>query len=317
MCKMFEKITGRKSKGSVDKLEGLTKAYTDRSESIAILNIPVELMEIDTRYQTDERTERDLKYLTDNWDERKLMPLLGVPHWEEGKVYIVDGYGRWIASQIVDRENGRKGNQRLYKDLKVQMIFNAPTDKSEREEFEAELYAFQGMSIRKVTPIQKHGAMLILHDKATETLEAMKNKYGFEYRAEKGDREAGVLGSYTENLSLCKIDNGACADYVYSIIRDSGFDRKHSGYVAYVIRALRDIYNIYANDREATRQMLSNEFRKIMPLNLKANALTKYPVLDFRTAVSLYVEDLVVENLGLEQSRHIVGTKIVPIKKTA
>lgn len=317
MCKMFEKITGRESKGSVDKLEGLTKAYTDRGESIAILNIPVELMEIDTRYQTDERTERDLKYLTDNWDERKLMPLLGVPHWEEGKVYIVDGYGRWIASQIVDKENGRKGNQRLYKDLKVQMIFHAPTDKSEREEFEAELYAFQGMSVRKVTPIQKHGAMLILHDKATETLEAMKNKYGFEYRAEKGDREAGVLGSYTENLSLCKIDNGACADYVYSIIRDSGFDRKHSGYVAYVIRALRDIYNIYANDREATRQMLSNEFRKIMPLNLKANALTKYPVLDFRTAVSLYVEDLVVENLGLEQSRHIVGTKIVPIKKTA
>ena len=63
MCKMFEKITGRKSKGSVDKLEGLTKAYTDRSESIAILNIPVELMEIDTRYQTDERTERDLENL--------------------------------------------------------------------------------------------------------------------------------------------------------------------------------------------------------------------------------------------------------------
>lgn len=317
MCRMFEKITGRKSKGSVDKLEGLTKAYTDRGESIAILNIPVELMEIDTRYQTDERTERDLKYLTDNWDERKLMPLLGVPHWDEGKVYIVDGYGRWIASQIVDRENGRKGNQRLYKDLKVQMIFNAPTDKAEREEFEAELYAFQGMSVRKVTPIQKHGAMLILHDKATETLEAMKNKYGFEYRAEKGNREAGVLGSYTENLSLCKIDNGACADYVYSIIRDSGFDRKYSGYVAYVIRALRDIYNIYANDREATKQMLSEEFRKIMPINLKANALTKYPVLDFRTAVSLYVEDLVVENLGLEQSRHIVGTRIVPIKKTA
>ena len=63
--------------------------------------------------------------------------------------------------------------------------------------------------------------------------------------------------------------------------------------------------------------MLSNEFRKIMPINLKANALTKYPILDFRTAVSLYVEDMVVENLGLEQSRHIVGTKIMPIKKTA
>lgn len=29
MCRMFEVVTGRKSKGSVDKLEGLTKAYTD------------------------------------------------------------------------------------------------------------------------------------------------------------------------------------------------------------------------------------------------------------------------------------------------
>lgn len=98
MCKMFEVVTGKRSKGSVDKLEGLTKMYTDINEEIAIIKIPVELMEVDSRYQTDERTERDLQYLVRNWDERKLMPLMGVPHWEEGKVYIVDGYGRWIAS---------------------------------------------------------------------------------------------------------------------------------------------------------------------------------------------------------------------------
>lgn len=210
MCKMFEVVTGRKSKGSVDKLEGLTKAYTDMHEDIAIIRIPVELMEVDSRYQTDERTERELKYLTNNWDERKLMPLLGVPHWEEGKVYIVDGYGRWIASQIVDKDK--------YKDLKVQLILNAPTEDSERVAFEAELYAFQGISVRKVTPIQRHGAMLVLHDPATETLEKMKNIYGFAYREKAGNRGMGVLGSYTEALSLCAIDNGACAEYVYDYI---------------------------------------------------------------------------------------------------
>lgn len=101
MCKMFEVVTGKRSKGSVDKLEGLTKMYTDINEEIAIIKIPVELMEVDSRYQTDERTERDLQYLVRNWDERKLMPLMGVPHWEEGKVYIVDGYGRWIAKATV------------------------------------------------------------------------------------------------------------------------------------------------------------------------------------------------------------------------
>ena len=53
MCKMFEVVTGKKSKGSVDKLEGLTKMYTDINEEIAIIKIPVELMEVDSRYQTE------------------------------------------------------------------------------------------------------------------------------------------------------------------------------------------------------------------------------------------------------------------------
>lgn len=77
MCKMFEVVTGKKSKGSVDKLEGLTKMYTDINEEIAIIKIPVELMEVDSRYQTDERTERDLQYLVRNWDERKLIATYG------------------------------------------------------------------------------------------------------------------------------------------------------------------------------------------------------------------------------------------------
>ena len=157
--------------------------------------------------------------------------------------------------------------------------------------------------------------MLVLHDPATETLEKMKNIYGFAYREKAGNRGMGVLGSYTEALSLCAIDNGACAEYVYDIIRDSVFNRKHSGYVSYVTRALRDMYKLYAQDRNETKEFLSNNFRQITPENLKANALTKYPVLDFRTAVSLYVEDIIVEGLGLEQSRQIEGTKVIFIKK--
>lgn len=307
MCKMFEVVTGRKSKGSVDKLEGLTKMYTDIHEDIAIIKIPVDLMEVDTRYQTDERTERDLQYLVRNWDERKLMPLMGVPHWEEGKVYIVDGYGRWIASQIV--------NKKKYKDLKVQMILNAPTDPQERLEFEAEMYAFQNRDVKDLTAIQKHGAMMVLHDPATEKLEELRREYGFEYVNNKGMREASVLGSYTVTLDLCKVDNGNCAKYVFDICAGAGFDRKPNGYSTYIMRALRDIYKLYANNRESTKSFLIEEFRSITPVGLKANAVVKYPMLDMKIAVSLYVEDLVVENLGLEQSREVVGTKVMPIRK--
>ena len=81
------------------------------------------------------------------------------------------------------------------------------------------------------------------------------------------------------------------------------------------MRALRDAYKLYANNREETKEYLIRGFRKINPVTLKANAVVKYPMLDMKTAVSLFVEDLIVENLGLEQSREVVGTRVMPIKK--
>lgn len=307
MCRSFEEVSGKKNRGDKSMLEGLTKMFRDAGYTVAIVQIPVEMLEIDTRYQTEVRTERDLHYLTNNWNENKLLPLIGVPHWEEGKVYLVDGYGRWIGSQIVDKEK--------YEYLTVLLILNAPTDKVERLEFEAEMYAYQNKQVAKMTAIQKHGAMIVLHDEATSTLEKMRKKYGFEYTAEKGNREASVLGSYTETLALCKIDNGKCADYVFAICEGAGFDRKPNGYATYMFRALRDIYKLYADNRKETKKFLSSELRKITPIILKANAVVKYPMLDIKMAVSLYLEDLIVENLGLEQSREIFGTKLIPIAK--
>lgn len=306
MCKKFELVTGKASKGNIGELKGMTKMYRDAGMTVAIIRIPVELLEIDSRYQTDERTGRNLNYLTENWDERKLLPLIGVPHWEEGKVYIVDGYGRWIASQMVDKEK--------YEDIPVLLLLDSPQKEQERLEYEAELYAYQNQQVKDVTAIQRHGAMIVLHDKATETLEKMRKKYGFEYTSNNGQRESGVLGSYTEVLRLCNIDNGKCAQFVFDICRDAGFDRKANGYASYMIRSLRDIYKLYSKDRTKIKKFLVNILRKTTPVLLKSQAVSKYPILDFRTAVSLYVEDMVVKEFNLKQSREISGTRLVPIK---
>lgn len=309
MCHMFEVVSGKKSKGDKSLLKGITKMYIDAGAKVAIISVPVELLEIDPEYQTEIRTERDLRYLTDQWDENKLLPLVGVPHWEEGKIYLVDGYGRWIASQYIDKEK--------YSELLVMVILSAPSDERERLEFEAELYAYQNAQVAKMTPLQKHGAMLILHDKPTETLERLKGEYGFEYRATKGNRDASILGSYATALNICKIDNGKCANYVFNICKNAGFDRKTNGYATYIMRGLADIYKLYANNREDTGDLLSATLRKITPQILRSKAVSKYPMLDFRSALSLYLEDIVVNSLHLEQSREILGTKLVPIKKTA
>ena len=56
MCKTFELVTGKASKGNIGELKGMTKMYRDAGMTVAIIRIPVELLEIDSRYQTDERT---------------------------------------------------------------------------------------------------------------------------------------------------------------------------------------------------------------------------------------------------------------------
>lgn len=307
MCRSFEVISGKKSKGDKGLLKGLTKIYIDAGKKSCILSVPVELLEIDPSYQTEVRTERDLRYLTDNWDENKLLPLVGVPHWEEGKIYLVDGYGRWIASQYINRDK--------YKELDVMVILSAPPTKAKRLEFEAEMYAFQNAQVAKMTPLQKHGAMLILHDPATEILEQLKAEYGFSYKSTKGQRDESVLGSYATTLAICKIDEGKCASYVFDVCRDSGFDRQANGYATYLMKGLADIYKLYAEDRYETEDMFATELRGLTPAILRARAVTKYPMLDFRSALSLYLEDMVVDNLGLSQSREVVGNKVMPITK--
>lgn len=56
MCHMYEKVTGKKSKGDVSMLRGMLKEHLDAKSKIVIIRIPVEMLEIDTRYQTDVRT---------------------------------------------------------------------------------------------------------------------------------------------------------------------------------------------------------------------------------------------------------------------
>lgn len=309
MCKSFEIITGKKNIGNVGKLEGLCKMYLDMGLTRAIIRIPVEMMEIDTRYQTEVRTERDLQYLVNNWDERKLLPLIVVPHWKEGKLYIVDGYGRWVASQIVDPVK--------YADLECMVLLDAPIDENERLSYEANLYAFQNKQVAKMTPIQRHGAMMCLQNSAAMALENLKEKYAFEFVSKPGKRDISILGSYTETLELCKLDNGKAANYVFGILVKAGFDRKVNGYSRYMLRGLRDIYKLYANDREETFEYFINAFRGQEPLYIKSAAVTKYPMLEVPTAVSLYLEDRVVEDLNLVQSRKTKGNRIVSIDKIA
>ena len=304
MCKKFEEVTGRKNEGNVGELRGLLKDAVDRGVPNEIISVPVELLDIDTNYQIEARTDRSLNYLVSHWDENKLQPVQGVPHWEEGKIYLFDGYARRIASQMIPSPK---------KDLRVMVVLNAPSDPEEREKYEAEMYAYQNIDVARMTAPQTHGARLIMHDKATETLEKMKQKYGFEYVMNKGNRSASVLGSYTEALSICR-QSEDMANYIFDICQRSGFDRKQNGYSTYVMRALKDVYKFYPLTRTENADILVKYLRGISPLYLKSNAVTKYPLLDFKIATSLFLEDILVEKAKRKHVRKAEGKHVFMIQ---
>lgn len=296
----FEKVTGKQNKGNVSELKGLLKAAMDAHMNAVIVRIPVELLAIDESYQIPERTARSLDYLTKNWDDNKLLPLAGVPHWEEGLVYLFDGYGRWISSQLIKEPKP---------DLQVMVILNAPTNPTERRIYEAKMYAFQNVGTARITAVQKHGAMLLMHDKATEILESMRKTYGFEYVETKGNRAASVLGSYTEALFMCR-QGADLADFIFRVCKKAGFDRKANGYSTYVMRALRDMYKLFPDNRTDVEKTLVKYLRRIEPVFLKAESVTQYPLVDFKIACSLFLEDIIVRDLKEKHRREVENGKV-------
>lgn len=295
-------------KENVGNMKGLLAESKYKALTRAILRIPVRLLTIDERYQTPIRTERSMSYLVDNWDEHKLLPLTVVPHEEEGVFAIVDGYGRLTASQKVDAEK--------YKELECLVILDAPTDPKERLRFEADEYAFQNVNVAKLRPLHKHGAMQVKRNKQVLDLDKLKKKYGFEYVADKGKRGAETLGSYVDCLKILKSYGYECMDWVFNIIQKTGFERMTNGYCAAIVRGLKDMYNLYGDKRKEVSQYYCKVLRGMTPSILNASARTMYPILEYRAAVSMYLEDMIVNNLGYEPKRMLKDGKAVPITTT-
>lgn len=271
----------------------------------ALKDIPVELLTIDTSYQTLDRTNResDILRLASHWDENKLEPITVVPHVEECRFYVVNGYGRWQASQM---------QKPKYEYLCANVLLGAmKMSVEERRKFESELFAYQNREVSKLKPIQLHGALKNLGDPNAILIEEFIQKYKFSFVGTPGRRNEGVFGSYSDLYITIKRKGAECLEYIFSICAQGGFDRKPNGYASYIIRALQDIWSLYPADREATKMFLSDYFRQIDPIHIRADAQAKYPILECRTACSLLIEDKVIENLSLSRCRAIDNGKVI------
>ena len=265
--------------------------------------VPLSLCFVDARYQ-GMRTHKHLNRLKNKWDERKLTPIILVPHPEEYIFAVVDGQGRCLVAP-------EKGMDRL----NAIILMDAPEDLDERLKFEAEYFIGQDSEVENVKPLEKHLSRVIIGDNAAVSLDKLLNKYGIKFVATKGNREESVLGSYTDTYSIVKVHGEKCLDFIFSIIDNAGWNKETNGYATFVMRALREVWIAHPNDRKEIHRYLSKELRQIDPALFSAEAKAKYPKRDHRVSCVLYVEDLVCDGLGIEKKIYVENGKKIKISK--
>lgn len=265
--------------------------------------VPLSCCFVDSRYQ-GMRTHKHLNRLKNKWDERKLTPIILVPHPEEYRFAVVDGQGRCLVAP-------EKGMDRL----NAIILMDVPEDLDERLKFEAEYFIGQDSEVENVKPLEKHLSRVIIGDSAAVSLDKLLNKYGIKFVATKGNREESVLGSYTDTYSIVKVHGEKCLDFIFSIIDNAGWNKETNGYATFVMRALREVWIAHPNDRKEIYRYLSKELRQIDPALFSAEAKAKYPKRDHRVSCVLYVEDLVCDGLGIEKKIYVENGKKVKISK--
>ena len=265
--------------------------------------VPLSCCFVDSRYQ-GMRTHKHLNRLKNKWDERKLTPIILVPHPEEYRFAVVDGQGRCLVAP-------EKGMDRL----NAIILMDAPEDLDERLRFEAEYFIGQDSEVENVKPLEKHLSRVIIGDSAAVSLDKLLNKYGIKFVATKGNREESVLGSYTDTYSIVKVHGEKCLDFIFSIIDNAGWNKETNGYATFVMRALREVWIAHPNNRKEIHKFLSKELRQIDPALFSAEAKSKYPKRDHRVSCVLYVEDLVCDGLGIEKKIYVENGKKVKISK--
>lgn len=265
--------------------------------------VPLSCCFVDSRYQ-GMRTHKHLNRLKNKWDERKLTPIILVPHPEEYRFAVVDGQGRCLVAP-------EKGMDRL----NAIILMDAPEDLDERLKFEAEYFIGQDSEVENVKPLEKHLSRVIIGDVAAVSLDKLLNKYGIKFVATKGNRGESVLGSYTDTYSIVKVHGEKCLDFIFSIIDNAGWNKETNGYATFVMRALREVWIAHPNDRKEIHRYLSKELRQIDPALFSAEAKSKYPKRDHRVSCVLYVEDLVCDGLGIEKKIYVENGKKVKISK--
>ena len=265
--------------------------YIGRSKTPVLCSatVPLSTCYVDGRYQ-GLRQHKKINRLINRWDIRKLTPIVVVPHPEESRFAIVDGYGRACVATM-----------KKMKSLQAIVLMDAPEDYDERLKFEAEYFIGQDSEVENVKPLEKHLARCIIGDSAALTMDKLLKKYGVKFVNSQGQRDESVLGSYTDTYAIAKTHGEKCLEFCFSVIEKAGWNKECNGYATFVMRPLKEIWVAHPQERDRIKKFLAENLRQVSPKLFSSSARIAYPKRDHRTACTLHMEDMVCNGLQLSK----------------
>lgn len=274
-------------------MNNLRPLYTVNGEVITkVGDIPLELLEIDPSYQ-GYRVHNKINQLIANWDWRKLDLITLVPHPETCSYSVVDGQGRTLAAKALNLTS-----------LSAKVLLDAPSDPIERLRYEADIFVRQDDQEEKLRAVEKHLALTLVDDPTALIMNKVMKKYHVSFVNTAGRRVGRVLGSYQGTFDIAKAYGEDALEYIFSIIENAGWGECSNAYATGTMWALKVIYTVHDDKRNETHKYLSTVLREFEPITMKAKAMAKYPARDYRQALSMFFEDLLIDAYIIDKATY-------------
>lgn len=269
----------------IDNLKAIGK-----SGNIGQLTIPLELLDTSAAFH-EFRNYDNVDALARKWDERKVGAITVIIDYDRYMFIVVDGCHRVMAAMMVPGVDS----------LDAIVLLKCPTDPVEREKYAADFFIHRNDDDRRLTPIEKYPGLLIVGDPTALALRDVTEKYNVRIKKGKGNREAGIIGSYTDIMVTARTFGENGLEFTFATIEKAGWHMETNGYATHLTRMFRQLYKSYGKHAPEISDYLGEQFRKWTPDQFSAEARVAYPIRDYRIACVLLAQDMICEKFHLEK----------------
>lgn len=303
--KNLEMITTGKGvdEGKEARVAYLSGVFSQIKGDRAIISVPVKYLAVNRLYQTTFRTERDSKLLESKFDWNLFGVITATLDLENGVLVVEDG-------QMRTRVVYKKENYNEKATVPVMVILNAPKDYAERTAFEARLFINQNIATKKVTANEKLEAQAENGELSAIHLLNLLKEYKINRTTLSCQLPADTIRD-TETYRKFISNNGREGGvWLFDIYKESGFHSHPSAFARAYAKAFMGLYNGYPEYRKEIKNILIPYLRNEKETTKTPHNLTfladqaGYSTANERKYF-LFLEDVVVKELGIEKRRRV------------